>query len=263
MHIPSHFALSAPTEVATDNESKKPVKTTSSPKLIEDLADRIHSKIVSGEYAPGTRLKQELLAQEFDVSRTPIREALSRLEVRGIVTQAQHRSAIVRVPSSREISEIYQVRAELEGLAAQLSARWITDEQLVELRSAQDAFVVAIKDLKGAAAAKNDPALYAAASQRWLEMNGRFHQTISDSSNNRYLARQIQGVASGYARSVALSSAIGMNSFRLESTVLQHERILKALEEREPAKARRAMIEHILEASEFVIAAFSNLNADD
>jgi DNA-binding GntR family transcriptional regulator len=45
--------------------------------------------------------------------------------------------------------------------------------------------------------------------------------------------------------------------------VLQHERILKALEEREPAKARRAMIEHILEASEFVIASFSNLNADD
>jgi DNA-binding GntR family transcriptional regulator len=123
--------------------------------------------------------------------------------------------------------------------------------------------VVAIKDLKGAAAGKKDPALYAAASQRWLEMNGRFHQTISDSSNNRFLARQILGVASGYARSVALSSAIGMNSFRLESTVLQHERILKALEEREPAKARRAMIEHILEASEFVIASFSNLNADD
>ena len=104
------------------------MKTAASPKLIEDLANRIQAKIVAGEYPPGTRLKQEVLAQQFDVSRTPIREALSRLEAKGIVSQAQRRSAVVRAPSSREISEMYQVRAELEGLAAQLAARWITDQ---------------------------------------------------------------------------------------------------------------------------------------
>jgi len=125
------------------------LKTAASPKLIEDLANRIQAKIVAGEYPPGTRLKQEVLAQQFDVSRTPIREALSRLEAKGIVSQAQRRSAVVRAPSGREISEMYQVRAELEGLAAQLAARWITDQQLVDLRISRDAFVQAVKELRG------------------------------------------------------------------------------------------------------------------
>ncbi len=175
--------------------------TKVTPKLIEELADRIHSKILAGEYPPGARLKQEILAGEFDVSRTPIREALSRLEAKGIVSQAQRRSAVVRTPSSREIEK---------------------------------------------------------ASHRWLEMNGTFHRTIAESSNSRFLARTIQEVTSGYARSVMLSSAFGMNSFRIETTVMQHERILKALEARESARARRAMIEHVLEAGEFVFTSFAN-----
>ncbi len=238
------------------------MKTADSPKLIEDLANRIQAKIITGEYPPGTRLKQEVLAQEFDVSRTPIREALSRLEAKGIVSQAQRRSAVVRTPSSREITEMYQVRAELEGLAAQLSARWITDQQLVELRTAHDEFVQAVKELRSTrdseARSKPDPNWFEHAAQRWIDMNARFHKTINDSSNNRYLARTIQDVTSGYARSVLLSSAFGMNSFRIEANISQHERILKALEDREPARARRAMVEHILKASEFVIASFAN-----
>ncbi|HWK44303.1 MAG TPA: GntR family transcriptional regulator [Stellaceae bacterium] len=241
--------------------------TPDAPKLIEELADRIHSKILSGDYPPGTRLKQELLAQEFDVSRTPIREALSRLEAKGIVSQAQRRSAVVKSPSSRDISEMYQVRAELEGLAAQLSARWITDPQLEELRSAHDAFAEAVRSLRAARtsdvhAATANPSVSASfeeASRQWLEMNARFHRTICESSNNRFLVRTLQDVTSGYARSVMLSSATGMNSYRIETTIAQHERILRALEEREPGKARRAMIEHILGASEFVIASFANL----
>jgi len=239
--------------------------TKVTPKLIEELADRIHSKILAGEYPPGARLKQEILASEFDVSRTPIREALSRLEAKGIVSQAQRRSAVVRTPSSREISEMYQVRAELEGLAAQLSARWITDHQLVELRLAHDAFVQAVKELRAAGSAdrsvgssREQERGFEKASHRWLEMNGTFHRTIAESSNSRFLARTIQEVTSGYARSVMLSSAFGMNSFRMETTVTQHERILKALEARESARARRAMIEHVLEAGEFVFTSFAN-----
>jgi DNA-binding GntR family transcriptional regulator len=59
-----------------------------------------------------------------------------------------------------------------------------------------------------------------------------------------------------------LSSAFGMNSFRIESNIVQHERILKALEDREPARARRAMVDHVLESGEFVIASFANQMAD-
>jgi DNA-binding GntR family transcriptional regulator len=59
-----------------------------------------------------------------------------------------------------------------------------------------------------------------------------------------------------------LSSAFGMNSFRIESNIVQHERILKALEDREPSRARRAMVDHVLESGEFVIASFANQMAD-
>lgn len=241
-----------------------------STKLIEELADKIHAKILSGDFPPGTRLKQESLAQAFEVSRTPIREALSRLEAKGIVSQAQRRSAVVRTPSSREITEMYQVRAELEGLAAQLAARWITDRQLEELRVAHDAFAEAVRMLRTTrsdnklvvVAAEQGNRTFEEASKRWLDMNAVFHKAICDSSNNRFLARTIQDVTSGYARSVMMASAVGMNSYRIDSTITQHERILKALEEREPAKARRAMTVHIIESSEFVIASFANLPID-
>jgi DNA-binding GntR family transcriptional regulator len=241
------------------------LKTSASPKLIEELADRIQAKIVAGEYPPGSRLKQEVLAQEFDVSRTPIREALSRLEAKGIVSHTQRRSAVVRTPSSREISEMYQVRAELEGLAAHLSARFITDSQLGELRHSHDEFVQAVKELRQdrESATRVDPKLFEQAAQRWIDMNAKFHKTINDSSNNRFLTRTILDVTSGYARSVMLKSALGMNSYRIESNIVQHERILKALEDREPARARKAMVEHILESGEFVIASFAQHAPDE
>jgi DNA-binding GntR family transcriptional regulator len=241
--------------------------TVVSPKLIEELADRIHAKILSGDYPPGTRLKQEALAQTFDVSRTPIREALSRLEAKGIVDQAQRRSAVVKTPSSRDITEMYQVRAELEGLAAQLAARWITDRQLEALRVAHDAFADAVRMFRTSRISNRmGPGVnhsdFEDASRRWLDMNAVFHKTICDSSNNRFLARTILDVTSGYARSVMMASAVGMNSYRIDSTITQHERILKALEDREPTRARRAMTEHIIEGGEFVITSFANLESE-
>ncbi len=246
-----------------------PSLSAASPKFIEELADRIHARILSGYYPPGTRLKQDSLAQTFNVSRTPVREALSRLEAKGIVSQAQRRSAIVKTPSSREISEMYQVRAELEGLAAQLAARWITDGQLEDLRVAHDAFADAVRMLRTMRLAdrqkigvEQSGVSLEDASRRWLDMNAAFHKTICDSSNNRFLARTIQEVTSGYARSVMMASATEMNSYRIDSTITQHEHILRALEEREPVKARRSMTEHIIESSEFVIASFANLEPD-
>jgi DNA-binding GntR family transcriptional regulator len=243
--------------------------TSQSPKLIEELADKIQEKIFAGEYPPGTRLKQELLAQTFDVSRTPIREALSRLEAMGVITQLQRRSAIVRIPSHREIREMYQVRAELEGLAAQLSARWITDRQLAELRGSHDKFVKAVKQLfaerkiNTSTSKKKMHGSYERAAERWIDVNEKFHRTISEASNNRYLAKTIQEMAAGYSRSIMLSSAQDMNSFRTEQNVMQHERILKALEDRDPSGARKAMVDHIVEASEFIIESFANRGSQD
>ena len=232
-----------------------------SAKLIEEIAAKIRAKIASGEYAPGIRLKQETLAEEFAVSRTPIREALSRLEAQGIVAQEQRRSAVVSTPSSRDIGEMYQIRAELEGLAAQLAARWITDDQLASLRNSHDRFVRAVTALRKrnrASAKSADKAMRSRASAVWIATNSEFHSTIAAASNNRNLERMLGEIRSGYTSEVMSTSSVGMDTFRMEANIRHHEMILSALEKRDPARSRTTMVEHIVEAGEIVVAWFQN-----
>ncbi len=89
----------------------------------DDLAAALQNRILVGDYPVGTRLRQELLAAEFGVSRMPVREALHKLEALGLVEITPRRGAFIRGPSTEEIREAYVVRAELEGLAAELAAR--------------------------------------------------------------------------------------------------------------------------------------------
>ena len=96
--------------------------TTEAQALVDELAATIQARVLNGEIPTGTRLRQESLAAEFGVSRTPVREALRKLQANGIVEVQPHRGALVRRPSAREVREAYEVRAELEGLAASLAA---------------------------------------------------------------------------------------------------------------------------------------------
>src|SRR4051795_13053654 len=97
------------------------------------LGDKIpatpHARALGGGVPSGTWLRQEALASEFGVSRTPIREALRKLQEAGLVELRPHRGALVRGLSPREIRDAYEVRAELEGLAAELAAARIHHEQ--------------------------------------------------------------------------------------------------------------------------------------
>src|SRR3954471_3018361 len=108
--------------------------------LVDRLPAAIHGRGRSGEFASGSRLRQESLASEFGVSRTPVREALRKLQASGIVQVEPNRGATVRAPGAREVREAYEVRAELEGLAAALASARCRDEDLRRLRDAQDLF---------------------------------------------------------------------------------------------------------------------------
>ena len=108
--------------------------------LVDRLAATIQARVLSGEFASGSRLRQESLATEFGVSRTPVREALRKLQAAGIVQLEPRRGARVRGPSAREVREAYEVRAELEGLAAALASERMRDEELYRLRAAQELF---------------------------------------------------------------------------------------------------------------------------
>src|SRR5258708_8414336 len=103
---------------------------------------------------------------------------------------------------------MHQVRAELEGLAAQLAARWITDQQLIDLRISHDEFVQAVKELRGDLDSTSlaHPKWFEQAAKRWIDMNAKFHNTINYAPHNRYLARTTLAATSGTARTATLTS---------------------------------------------------------
>ena len=131
---------------------EEPLSSTD-PGLVDDLAERIHTRVLTGEYAVGTWLRQEALAAEFGVSRTPVREALRKLQAARVVDVLPHRGALVRAPTATDIREAYLIRGELEGLAAEMAVARIDEQQLRRLRDAEEAFRQAMPALKKAAKA--------------------------------------------------------------------------------------------------------------
>src|ERR687884_94343 len=100
----------------------------------------IREAIVDGRLAPGARLKEEELARELGISRTPIREALLILQAEGLVDAAPNRGATVRAHTAQDLDDLYQLRALLEGFAARRAAARLTAEQLEELWASCDRF---------------------------------------------------------------------------------------------------------------------------
>lgn len=229
--------------------------------LVDQLVDQIQHKIATGEYRPGQKLKQVALANTFQVSRTPVRQALSQLAARGIVDQSQT-GAVVKSQSSKDVRDIYRVRSEVEGLAAQLAAQWITDQQLVELRRIHERFVQAVTDLNRLRAESPadhaEASGYQAARREWVTSNSEFHAIIFQASCNAYLQKIIADLELGSSRGVIASSALGMYKHRMERNIAHHDAILAALEARDDMAARQTMAAHVVESGEFVASWLEN-----
>jgi DNA-binding GntR family transcriptional regulator len=227
-------------------------RSADSASTVERLALAIQGQVLSGEVPVGTRLRQEALAEEFGVSRTPVREALRQLQATGLLEVHPNRGAVVRGPSAREIREAYEVRAELEGLAAELAAERISDRDLLRLREAQSLFRKSVTTLIARRARK--PAPWKDESV-WVKANDLFHQTILDASGNGRLSETIADLHRRFPRDLTWI-ALSQSSPLLEENVEQHEAVLRAIERRDPAEARRAMVEHVRSAGELVTLHF-------
>jgi DNA-binding GntR family transcriptional regulator len=225
---------------------------------VERIAGAIQSQVLSGGMPVGTRLRQEALASEFGVSRTPVREALRQLQATGLVELLPNRGAVVRGPSAREIREAYEVRAELEGLAAELAAVRISDRDLVRLREAQTLFRESVTALIARRARR--PAPWKDESV-WVRANDLFHQTILDAAANGRLSETIADLHRSFPRNLTWT-ALSQSSRLLEGNVEQHERILEAIERRDSAEARRRMIEHVSKAGELVTLHFEHADSE-
>ena len=216
--------------------------------LVDDLAQRIQSAIMTGQFPLGSRLPQEWLADHFGVSRTPIREALRQLQASGVVEVSPHRGAVVRGPTPRDVHEAYEVRAELESLAVELAAQLISDAQLHQLREAERLFRAAVVRDGGPDGHAKVTSLSEA---QWPRANDLFHEAILQASGNRRLSETVAQLHLSVPRNLTWGTLHG-NSRLLEQNVDEHAAILKAIEERKPAVARNAMRKHVLRAGELV-----------
>jgi DNA-binding GntR family transcriptional regulator len=185
--------------------------------------------IDQGEYRPGDRLVEAELAERFGVSRTPIREALQRLETQGVLAR-DGRSLMVAGLDHDQLGELYVVRAELEGLAARLAAQHAAQEEVRVLWE----MVRKDRDLLG------NPGLLARA-------NKRFHRQIHLASHNRYLIQQLEMV---HRSMVLLSTTSLAADGRGVQALGEHEEIVQAIEARQGAAAEAAIRAHISHAFE-------------
>ncbi|WP_439124068.1 GntR family transcriptional regulator [Marivita sp.] len=190
----------------------------------KDAYSSILEAIDVGVYRPGDRLVESDLAERFGMSRTPIREALQRLETQSLLTR-DGRSLIVASLDHNQMAELYVVRTELEGLAARLAARHATEE---EVKVLQDM----VHDDR---ALLDDPSALARA-------NRRFHKQIHLASHNRFLVQQLDLVH----RSMALMATTSLAAQgRGEIALAEHQAIVDAVTERNEDAAYKALRDHI------------------
>ncbi len=182
-----------------------------------------------GTYRPGDRLVESELAERFGVSRTPIREALQRLETQSLLAR-DGRSLIVASLDHNQMAELYVVRSELEGLAARLAARHATDEEIRVLKRMIDEDRALV----------GDPSALSRA-------NRRFHKQVHLASHNRYLVQQLDLVY----RSMALMATTSLAAEgRGEVALDEHQRIVDAIAAGDGDSAYDALKEHISVAFE-------------
>ncbi|MFZ5962826.1 GntR family transcriptional regulator [Thalassococcus sp. BH17M4-6] len=190
----------------------------------KDAYTLILDAIDVGTFRPGDRLVESDLADRFGVSRTPIREALQRLETQSLLTR-DGRSLIVASLDHNQMAELYVVRTELEGLAARLAARHATEEEAQVLQD----MVEEDRALLG------DPSALARA-------NRRFHKQIHLASHNRYLVQQLDLVH----RSMALMATTSLAAQgRGEIALAEHQAIVDAISKRDEDAAYSALRDHI------------------
>jgi DNA-binding GntR family transcriptional regulator len=219
----------------------EPVATTS---LADEIAYRLRADILDGRLALGAPLRHEQLAARFGVSRTPIREALRKLQALNLVEVEPNRGAIVRTPARGELVEVYELRADLEGFACELACARAPDHELDALEVAQAQMAAALR------AGLDDAGFDAAVA----DANGAFHGTIHRAAGNRRLLGAIRDLQHFFPRD-SVWRAIADDPARLHAmNITEHERIAGALRARRPADARRAMRQHVIGAGEVLLA---------
>ncbi len=189
------------------------------------LLDAIEHDIATGVLAPGARLEEVGLAARYQVSRTPVREALHQLAASGLVEIRARRGAVVATAGPQRLYEMFEVMAELEAMGARLAARRVTAEMRHTLVEAHTACARAV----------GSPDAY-------YEANEAFHQAIYRASGNAFLEEQCLALQKRLRPYRRLQLRVGN---RVTRSFAEHESIVAAIGAGESAAAAEAMKAHV------------------
>lgn len=212
------------TSTRKQESDNQPIRLTRADELRQILAD----EIVRGGIKPGDSLDETAIAGRFNVSRTPVREAIRQLAASGLVDARPHRAAIVARPSHDDLVGMFEIMAELEGLCASYAAERMTSAERNGLSQVHDELRLLIQD--------GDP-------QNYHETNQLFHGTIYAGAHNTYLA-EITG--STRLRVQPFRRAQFRNLGRLAKSHEEHDRVVTAIMRADASSAQRAMRDHIM-----------------
>lgn len=192
--------------------------------LYEEVAELLRQRIFSRELAPGSWIDEMKLAEEYGISRTPLREALKVLAAEGLVTMKVRRGAYVTEVSEKDLTDVYHLLSLLESDAAGVVAERATNEQIAELQSLH-------KQLEAAASHR----------EKFFAVNERFHMRLLEIAGNRWRDQMVADLRK--VMKLNRHNSL-LKSGRVKESMLEHRAIVDALARRDPKAAVRKMQEH-------------------
>lgn len=195
----------------------------------ETLSERVYKSlkksILNGDLKPGEKLSQDWLAKKMKVSRMPIREAIERLKIEGLIESIPYKESRVINFTYRDIEETYSVRALLEAYSARLAIDKIREKDLKVLK-------ITIKEMKE----HLDKQKY----KQLPILNKKFHLTIYNRSGNRRLYKTIKNLWEGFPKDFFWNFPE-----RAKNSIIEHERIIRAIEGKDEELMEKTMVQHI------------------
>jgi DNA-binding GntR family transcriptional regulator len=196
-------------------------------KASEQIRTALEAAIRDGSLLPGDAVDEAEWASRYGVSRTPVREALIQLQAQGWVSSLPRGGMVVAKMDLRQLLALWELLAELEGVAARLACQRMTPEELAQLQACHrgSEAVMQAEDLAG-----------------WQDDNLRFHEIIYGATRNPYLRQEVLRIRArtGFYRRHAFG-ALG----RVRASFDQHAEIVRAFEQADPQAAVNAMIGHM------------------
>lgn len=203
--------------------------------LHDELLDRLRDLIIDGDLAPGTKVPEKALCDQFGVSRTPLREALKVLASEGLVTLTPNRGAMVTELTLEDLEDAFPVMGALEALAGEMACASITDKEIAEIRKLHDRMVHHYE---------------AGAVAPYFKVNQEIHERILDAARNQTLATLYRGLAGRVRRARYLANMSSME--RWNAAIAEHEQIMIALETRDGPGLARILKRHLANKCEVV-----------